>query len=274
MLRLLTVVIFLVLLVTGGCWAQHYSYLDTMSVDTVSGYPGDTIAVMFDLTNVFMVGGFEMRVTYNDTSFTPIDLHMTSRTQAFNLFGSNMTDTGVVSLYATSWDPIQNSLPPGRGAVAYLRFLIFPQAQPGQYFVRFVDSDTMSHENSLSNPGGDSLIIPILVDRQVVVLPGSSAGDELPAPVAFNLAQNYPNPFNGTTRISFTLDKAQEINLTIFDLLGHSVATVYSGWAAAGENTAYWDSDAAGAKVASGVYFYRLKSSNDGVLTKMMTLLK
>jgi hypothetical protein len=116
--------------------------------------------------------------------------------------------------------------------------------------------------------------VPILVNGNVQVLPGSGIEDESPVPSGFSLAQNYPNPFNGITRISFTLDKAQDVDLTVFDLLGRSVATVFSGRAKAGENIAYWDTDKAGPGLVSGSYFYRLRGQQGRGLTKMMTLLK
>jgi flagellar hook assembly protein FlgD len=90
----------------------------------------------------------------------------------------------------------------------------------------------------------------------------------------FELRQNYPNPFNPTTTVSFTLDQPSEVSLVIYNMLGQKVKTLYQGKANAGTVTRIWDGmNEAGGRVASGVYFYQLKTENR-VVTKKMTLLK
>jgi hypothetical protein len=271
---MLTVVPVFLMAIYGGCRAQYFSYTDTMSIEDTSGSPNDTVAVTFDLTNSFVVGGFLVRVAYDDTAFSALDMELGSHAQSLNLYGAYLDRPGIASFYGTSWDPIHNFIPIGSGAVAILHFMILPSASSGAYSVSFQDTDTTSHENSLSNIWGDSLVIPILVDGEIEVSGGVGVGNEAPTPSGFALAQNYPNPFNGTTRISFTLDRAQDVDLTVFDLLGRPVATVFSGRARSGENIVYWDARVAGASLASGTYFYRLKGQRGRGLTKMMTLLK
>jgi hypothetical protein len=93
-------------------------------------------------------------------------------------------------------------------------------------------------------------------------------------PGGFALYQNYPNPFNPSTTISFVLDKKQEIELAIYNLLGQKVKTLYSGLVSAGTHRMEWDaSDEAGHKVSSGIYFYRLIAEAQ-VASRKMTLLK
>ncbi len=45
-------------------------------------------------------------------------------------------------------------------------------------------------------------------------------------PADFTLKQNYPNPFNPTTRIKFSIPKAPNVLLEVFDVLGRKVATL------------------------------------------------
>jgi flagellar hook assembly protein FlgD len=93
-------------------------------------------------------------------------------------------------------------------------------------------------------------------------------------PSTFALNQNYPNPFNPTTTISFSLNKRQIIDLSIYNLLGQKVRTLYSGWASAGNHDIKWDAtNYAGEKVASGIYFYKL-SGDEETASRKMTLLK
>ncbi len=93
-------------------------------------------------------------------------------------------------------------------------------------------------------------------------------------PYVFDLAQNYPNPFNPSTTISFSLDRTAEVRLDILNSLGQKVVTIYDGIAYPGENKVVWNgTDRSGSPVASGVYFYRLKT-DARVETRKMMLLK
>jgi hypothetical protein len=262
----------IVLALSGGCLAQIFSESDTLSILPVSGSPGDTISISISLTNTFAIGGFQGRIIFDSLAFAPLDMHIGPRCQTFTLMGANFEDAGVASFYATSWNPIDNAIPPGRGVIAFLHFYIRPGTSPGNYAITYRDSDSLSHENSLSNSRGDSLVIPILASNSVEILPGSAVADDGTLPRESGLAQNYPNPFNGATRISFTLENSENVNLTVYDMLGRTVVVIYSGWGHSGENTVYWDSQSA--DVTSGLYFYRLNGSQCGMLTKMMTLLK
>ena len=92
--------------------------------------------------------------------------------------------------------------------------------------------------------------------------------------LAFELFPNYPNPFNAGTRISFQLPYTAQIELSIYTLLGQRVVTLASGTVTQGRSELYWDArDAAGVRVPSGVYFYRL-STPGGTQTKRLMILK
>jgi hypothetical protein len=56
-------------------------------------------------------------------------------------------------------------------------------------------------------------------------------------PVEFALEQNYPNPFNPQTTISYSLPRAMQVSLTVFDLMGREVQTLVSGLEQAGRHT-------------------------------------
>jgi len=254
--------------------AQIFSEVDTISVISASGFPGDTVMVPFDLVNTFHVGGFEMRTVYDHASFRPLSMSLTSRSQQFELFGVNFADSGIVQCFATSWHP-ENAIIPGSGAIINLDLAIRPEAVPGYYFIRFENADSMSQDNALTNTIGDSLVIPIFVERQIEVRLLDNIGPEDRLPTAFGLAQNYPNPFNAQTRISFFQEQPGPVELSIFNLLGQVVATPFSGWAPAGESVVGWDGkDDTGSDVVSGPYFYRFVSSGGEAVTRKMTLLK
>jgi len=88
-------------------------------------------------------------------------------------------------------------------------------------------------------------------------------------PVSFELAQNYPNPFNPSTTISFSIPKAGEVTLTIYDALGKEVTRLVDDHISAGKYNVEWNA----ANNASGVYFYRI-TTNENVQVKKMVLVK
>ncbi len=92
-------------------------------------------------------------------------------------------------------------------------------------------------------------------------------------PNQFELRQNYPNPFNPSTTISFTLQSATQVSLTIYNLLGQEVVNLVDGPMTAGEHRFIWEgTDRKGSAVAAGVYFYRLSTNSASESRKMMLL--
>jgi len=93
------------------------------------------------------------------------------------------------------------------------------------------------------------------------------------APKKYVLSQNYPNPFNSTTIISLAVPKPTDVDVSVFNLLGQHIKTIFHGWIHT-EETKSWDAtDEQGRYVASGVYFTRLKSP-DAILSIKMLLIK
>ena len=87
------------------------------------------------------------------------------------------------------------------------------------------------------------------------------------------LDQNYPNPFNPNTEIGFDLPKSSFVSLDIFDVLGRKVTTLIYEHLTAGSKRVQWDGrDNTGAEVASGVYFYRLRTGDHVEVRKMVML--
>ena len=93
------------------------------------------------------------------------------------------------------------------------------------------------------------------------------------------LAQNYPNPFNPETWIPYQLSEATEVKIDIYNISGHLVRSLDLGWQPTGSymtpsSAAYWDGrNAIGERVASGIYFYTLQTS-DFTATRRMVILK
>ncbi len=98
-------------------------------------------------------------------------------------------------------------------------------------------------------------------------------------PGEFVLSQNYPNPFNPTTVINFSVPVESNVTITIYNMLGQTVATIVNQEVTPGNYTVTWNgTDDSGLKVSSGIYLYELRAAgNNGsnfVNTKKMILLK
>lgn len=85
----------------------------------------------------------------------------------------------------------------------------------------------------------------------------------------FQLYQNYPNPFNPGTEINFTLAKAGNITLKIYNGLGSEVATLLDGFMTSGKHSVKFDAQ----NLTTGIYFYRIKGE-DFTSTRKMLLIK
>ncbi len=116
----------------------------------------------------------------------------------------------------------------------------------------------------------------------VFVMAGSSkipvdvtTGPSPSRPTDIDVKQNYPNPFNPATTIEFTLPRAEDVTLTIYNTLGQRVVRLISGsQMAAGSHQVIWNGkDDSGTLVGSGLYYYEITTALN-MMGKKMILLK
>lgn len=87
-------------------------------------------------------------------------------------------------------------------------------------------------------------------------------------PTSIALAQNYPNPFNPVTTIQFALPEAQNVRLSVYNMLGQEVAVLVNGVQAAGTSRVSFDAT----NLSSGMYIYRLTTGTESVSRKMLLI--
>ncbi len=97
----------------------------------------------------------------------------------------------------------------------------------------------------------------------------SSVSREDLIPESYSLYQNYPNPFNPATTIKYAIPADQFVTLKVYNVIGQEVATLVNSIQSAGTYSAQFDA----AKLATGIYVYRLTAGNF-VQTKKMLLVK
>jgi flagellar hook assembly protein FlgD len=92
-------------------------------------------------------------------------------------------------------------------------------------------------------------------------------------PIEFALMQNYPNPFNPTTTIEYQLAAQSMTNIEVYNMLGERVVTLVNEVQPAGFYTVQWNgASQSGMKVATGVYFYRMRAGDFTTVKKMLLM--
>ncbi len=83
------------------------------------------------------------------------------------------------------------------------------------------------------------------------------------------LSTNYPNPFNPATNISYRILKESNVKITVFDVLGKTVASLVDEKKPEGEYSVTFEAS----NLNSGVYFYRVETDYANE-TKKIVLIK
>ena len=89
----------------------------------------------------------------------------------------------------------------------------------------------------------------------------------------FELAQNYPNPFNPCTKINWQSPVGGHQTIKVYDVLGNEIATLVDEFKPAGRHEVEFNSSSVYGGLASGVYIYRLQTT-ESTETKKMVLLR
>jgi hypothetical protein len=92
--------------------------------------------------------------------------------------------------------------------------------------------------------------------------------DDGTVPAEYSLSQNFPNPFNPVTTIRYGIPAAGRVTLTVYDILGRTVAVLVDAIHQPGRHDATFD----GMRYSSGVYFYRIQAGDFQSLKKMVML--
>jgi hypothetical protein len=92
-------------------------------------------------------------------------------------------------------------------------------------------------------------------------------------PSAAVLFQNMPNPFRASTVIRFVLPAEDRVSIRVVDAGGRRVRSLLDATLPAGPHDVSWNGrDEAGRTVASGIYFYRMESSDRREMRRMFLL--
>jgi hypothetical protein len=142
--------------------------------------------------------------------------------------------------------------------LSYNRFITYNMMAANGASVIVVAADTLQSNNGTITVSSVSWNQPVTTDVRI--------SDELP--VAFALTQNYPNPFNPSTTIEFDLPRSSYVKLSVVNTLGEEVASLINRELTPGKYRETFNAY----NLSTGVYFYRLQTSEGSILKKMMFL--
>ena len=129
--------------------------------------------------------------------------------------------------------------------------------------------------------GGDGAIVlphlptPEGVRYDLVVGPEAwvdgEVGPTTTMPKRHALEACYPNPFNPLTTIKYTVPRAGDVSIKIYNVRGELVRALLDEPSPAGRQDLTWDgTDAAGHPVSSGVYFVSVQANGQAQMSKVM----
>jgi len=120
----------------------------------------------------------------------------------------------------------------------------------------------------LNSVSGEVILYPLLQNMGMQLSAPEEGLEEL-IPGEYAMEVPYPNPFNPSTKISYFLPEASEVNLGVFNIMGQEVFRVLDSNRSAGNHQVNIDMS----EFSSGVYFIRLNTRH-GILTQRATLVK
>jgi gingipain R len=248
--------------------------------------------LLFTASEIIAAGGgagFISKIAFNVISADPAPLNgfnvKMQHTTATSLTGFTTTGwttcyNGVFTLPGTGWQNINLTSPfqwNGTSNLlvevcynnsAYTQYSpVYASAATGMYWGRYGDLSTgdgcaTTSWSSTTSPTGRPNI------RMVIDNITGLNNNTTVIPQTFSLSQNYPNPFNPVTKISFDIPKTVLTKLTVYDILGREIMKLVNEVKQPGQYVVDFD----GAKIASGVYYYKLEAGTYMNVKKMLLI--
>ncbi len=126
----------------------------------------------------------------------------------------------------------------------------------------------------INTAGGDACSTGTGCINQIEVGPEGGDGTiVLAGSMRIGLNEVFPNPFTGETTIRYAVSRPQVVRVVVYDVSGRRVSVLRDAPAEPGVSSIRWNGrDAAGSRVASGVYFVRMQSEEATEARKIIRL--
>jgi len=211
-----------------------------LSGTEISAGHGDNFDVTLNLSNVNNVRALQAGLSFDKDLLEVVSVIAGAAVKDMELVYNADSETGILRLAVAGTQVLSSD-----GEMAIVTFRTRKKVKGDHTTLLKVDA-FMANEKDLTDL---AKAIPIKITG---------------APTTYALAQNYPNPFNSTTRIRYQIaDDNASVILEIFDITGRLITTLVNAVQEAGIYEVAWDgTNANGASVSSGIYFYRLRTKN------------
>ena len=169
----------------------------------------------------------------------PGDDNMIGRSSVYDLRYSNLPITAANFNLAT---PIPGlPLPAVAGT---LESFVVSGLSDGAFYMAIRSADEIGNWSTISN---------------VLARPGQTTGVDLPS-LALAFSSPWPNPARESVRWAYSLPRASQVQVDVFDVTGRHVHTVASGGRGAGKGEWTWDlRDDRGQSISGGVYLVKAR---------------
>ena len=108
-------------------------------------------------------------------------------------------------------------------------------------------------------------------DWDFTTIPEVSVNELIPE--ITELQFNHPNPFNPETTINYSIKENSNVLIEIFNIKGQKVKILVNDFREAGYHSVIWNGKDSNSKpVASGLYFYRMRTDNYQKIRKMILI--
>jgi hypothetical protein len=285
MRKTLTVLLTLTLIVgSAGLVTAQDPYPGVVSVDSVQAHPSESVAVKVWLrNNTIDVSALTLPLKFSSSALELDSVSLNNAVWGAGFAGYFVIDNSDRTVRITVLpDDMVYPLPAVSftdGVIAELYFSIAAGVTPHHVTVDSIYTDSSLGNDvhiytriDISDNSGTGVFLPDFVPGDIEILVPTDVEDDgfgLGLPDDFALSQNYPNPFNPTTTIMYSLPRAGNVKLNVFNILGQQVTSLVDGHRVAGTHVVDFD----GANMPSGIYFYRLQYDG-GSTTRKMTLVK
>ena len=146
----------------------------------------------------------------------------------------------------------------------------FSEIYPYEWDVSYSTSSKSYKAGDKGYPIGDLNAWPTLKAQWVQGIVQKSALLDMKNDLGFQIETGYPNPFANQTEISYTVTKAQKMDVSVYNMIGQRVKTLISNYQEEGSYRATWDgTDYTGKNSGKGLYLINLAGTNGKIASKV-----
>ncbi|MCH8122715.1 MAG: hypothetical protein IH853_06290 [Bacteroidetes bacterium] len=181
-------------------------------------------------------------------------------------FGFEITAKDASEVHVGSWDVSDDAVQFAGGSTEYVTHHNAPfSSQSFSWIISWtapgtdVGNITFYAAGNGADGGGEFLNDRIYSTSLTVSPRGPTAAEETDLPIDFAIASVFPNPFVDRATIVFSLSRAAEVSLDLFDALGRKLSSKKLGLRPPGQHE--WM--IVGNRLPTGVIFYRLRAGRN-----------